>query len=179
MIKRFKNNSSGFVILYAVLLTTVTLAIGLILLAVIAKQIQLSSIEKSSQVAYYAADAGRQCALYYDNLGYFGRVVSNADGNKSYQEPDSNLPTISCFGYNINNLSVGVGGNSYTFYAAITYPTTNFKACVSVTVEKNTDGPNVGTVITSKGFNTNNCEPGSLNVANPRRVERTIVVNKE
>jgi hypothetical protein len=173
MITLKHKRDQGFVILYAVLLTTITLAIGLLLLAVIAKQIQLSSIEKNSQLAYYAADAGRQCALYYDapTQNRFGRVVDGGAA-KTYEAP-ANSDNINCFD---KNFSVTVSGQTFTFFQEITYTQSAMKACVSVKVEKDV---NSGTTITSKGYNTSNCDPNLLNQANPRRVERTIVTVKE
>lgn len=91
-----KNNKQpGFVLLYAVLVVTVVLAVGLILINIITKQITLSIVGRNSQVAFYAADSGRDCLEYWKRLGVFG------DGSTgTYQPPDGSITEITCDGNN-------------------------------------------------------------------------------
>lgn len=87
--------AKGFVILYAVLLTTVVLAIGLTVATIIAKQLQLAYIEKSYQAAYYAADAGRRCAFFWDGENGFWRFgQSSVDGLTLPANIDPPLPVV-------------------------------------------------------------------------------------
>lgn len=96
--KLFKSQpktKKGFVLLYAVLVVTVVLAVGLILINIITKQITLSIVGRNSQVAFYAADSGRDCIEYWDRLRAFG------DGSTpTYEPPDGSIKEITCDGNN-------------------------------------------------------------------------------
>lgn len=56
----------GFTLLIAVVLSSISLSIGLVLLDLALKQVLLSSAARQSQVAFYNADSVLECALYYD-----------------------------------------------------------------------------------------------------------------
>lgn len=180
---------SGFVILYAVLLTTVVLGIGIILLAIITKQIQLATLEKSSQAAYYAADAGRQCALYYDGTdddhNAFGYYSVDVEGNSVFTKP-SDSTNLECFDPS-SSLTVlsrtdlickDDDANCATFYAT-TISVGSIKTCTSVTVRKFKDGGKGITEIISNGYNQALCGSDKLETINPRRVQRTIRITKD
>lgn len=66
--KRFSNHSrkKGFTLLIAVLVSSIFLSLASTIATITFKQIILSSIGKDSQRAFYAADAGMECALYWD-----------------------------------------------------------------------------------------------------------------
>lgn len=57
---------SGFVILFAILISTIILIMSAGIFNVAQKESILSSYSKQSQIAFYAADAGVECALYWD-----------------------------------------------------------------------------------------------------------------
>lgn len=57
---------SGFALLIAVIFMSVMLTFGLVLGSIAYKQQVLASSAIASQYAYYAADAGLECLLYYD-----------------------------------------------------------------------------------------------------------------
>jgi len=63
-------NNNAFVMLYALLVASIVLSIGLSLSAIISKQIQLSSMGKMSKLAYFAADAGRNCGYVWGETAY-------------------------------------------------------------------------------------------------------------
>lgn len=56
----------GFTLLIAIILSMISLAIGLALADVAYKQVVLSQTAKQSQTAFYNADSALECALYYD-----------------------------------------------------------------------------------------------------------------
>ena len=56
----------GFVLLLAVLVSGILLALGLALYNIASKELLLSSAGRDSQFAFYAADSGIECALYWD-----------------------------------------------------------------------------------------------------------------
>ncbi len=66
----------GFSILFASLVASLVLAIGLAILRITIKQITLASAGRESQHAFYAADTGTECALYLD-YNYGGEVSSD------------------------------------------------------------------------------------------------------
>jgi len=63
---RKPNKQEGITLLVTLLLMGVLLGIGASLLNVTLKQFQLSGIALSSEVAFQAANAGMECALYWD-----------------------------------------------------------------------------------------------------------------
>lgn len=56
----------GFVILIAVLVSSLLISIGTFISIVALKEIRLSTSSKDSQIAFYAADSAIECALYFD-----------------------------------------------------------------------------------------------------------------
>lgn len=65
--RKYKKTGGGFVMLYAILVTTVVLSIALSLLSVLIEQVPISGMERESSLSFYAADTGMECALYWDN----------------------------------------------------------------------------------------------------------------
>ena len=63
-----KNTQRGFALLVAVIFTSVMLSFGLALGSLAYKQQVLASSATQSQYAFYAADAGLECALYTDQV---------------------------------------------------------------------------------------------------------------
>ncbi|MBI2618266.1 hypothetical protein HYW58_02325, partial [Candidatus Kaiserbacteria bacterium] len=61
-----KNKDGGFTLLIAVLVAGVLLAIGLAIFNIAIKELLLSSSGRDSQFAFYAADSGTECALFWE-----------------------------------------------------------------------------------------------------------------
>ena len=61
-----KQRNKGFVILVAVLVSSMLISIGTFIAVMALKELQLSSSSKDSQKAFYAADSALECALYHD-----------------------------------------------------------------------------------------------------------------
>lgn len=131
--------------------TLLLIATGMVSLAV--RQSLISASGRESQLAFYAADTGMECALYWD--------VNNPSGQSAFSI--STGSTISCNkdAANPDNQWV-VGGSGTSIVGSITFLPNPY--CATVTVTKNVDG---STLIESKGYNT-------CNAANPRRVERAV-----
>lgn len=142
-------NNKGFTLLVAVLISGVLLAIGLAIFNITIKELLLSSSGRESQFAFYAADSGAECALYWDQKGG-GFSTSTASA-------------ISCNGSSIAD----VGGVGYDTAMTFQFEVDGF--CSIVTVIKSETHPR--TKIESKGYNTT-CD----NNLNPRRIERAIRV---
>lgn len=56
----------GFTLLLATLTSSLLLILGSTVFNIIQKEIVLSSLGRDSQFAFYTADAGAECALYWD-----------------------------------------------------------------------------------------------------------------
>ena len=65
-------NKKGFALLFSVLVSSLLLTIGLSILNVSLKELAISTASRQSIFAFYAADSGREYALYTDTkLGNF------------------------------------------------------------------------------------------------------------
>jgi hypothetical protein len=152
----------GFTLLIALILTSVVLAVGVALIDIAVKQLQLASSSKNSQYAFYNADSALECALYYDqkvNAFYYG---------------ESQTIPIEC-----NNVSVfspdSTGLGAYAENQNATERTTTFSVPCSdgsgvtaaVTIIKKPTGT---TDIYATGYNT--CDSGSLT-----RIERGLKIH--
>ncbi len=60
-------NQRGFTLLLAALIASIVLALGTSIFQLAQKELILSSIGRDSQYAFYAADTGAECALYWDS----------------------------------------------------------------------------------------------------------------
>lgn len=119
----------GFTVLYSILITSAILSASLGVYNVVFKQLQLASIGRESQRAFYAADTGLECALYWDI-----RKRSFSPGN-----------TIKCAGSNIVLAEVR---NTFSFEIQLdgSSPT-----CAKVFVDKSASP---ATKIDSSGYNS-------------------------
>lgn len=136
---------------------SVTAALTLVSFAVInsaVKQLGISSLARDSQMAFFAADSGVECALYWDLKS----------GTNPFSTTTSPTPTISCNGMTVSQAT--------TYVNLISTSTVSFSPnpCISISVVKWYQGNELKTKIESRGYNT-------CTVSNPRRVERAILVN--
>lgn len=117
----------GFTLFYAVLTSSLLLAIGLAIFNITFKELVLSSGARESSNAFYAADTGLECALYWDlrhaaisspAFGFYGDSLASGlagywrfeDGTGSLIAVDSsgsgNIGTLT----NMDGSTVWVGG---------------------------------------------------------------------
>ena len=64
--KSFKKNNSGFILPLAVLITSIILSMSFTIFILVFSSIKFSALGRDSQVAFYAADGGVECALFWD-----------------------------------------------------------------------------------------------------------------
>lgn len=159
----------GFTLLLAVLITGIVLAIGLAILSVTLKEFLLSSLARESAVSLSAADAGMECARYWD-----------ASSNGDRFDVGAGQSSISCMGHNRNINPGGAGGVATT---DVQFGWGSPTVCARVTVLKyysESEPLNMGegrtcprgtecTTIISRGYNR---ACGQLD--NPRTVERAL-----
>ncbi len=163
-ILKFKEQK-GVTLYVAIVVTSALLLVSFAIADVTLKQAALASINRDSHIAFFAADTGVECALFWD--------LKNTLGGSAFATSSSSV--INCNGDSNNpenqNISInpvfGSGGQATSTFQI------NFKpeaACAIVSVSKSYSGPTLNTLIEAKGYN-------SCDVNNPRRVERAVRVS--
>jgi len=169
-----KLTDKGFVLLIAILLASVFSLVGASIFSISLKELVLSSGGKESQYAFYAADSGIECALYWDlKHNVFATSTYSSEVNNIYCS-DQDVTSLLSWKWkteiNGNFTSNDQGGTIFSFDL---YPNDLTRDdCVVVSVFKKRIGTSdyFSTEIESKGYNT-------CNLDSPRRVERAIKVN--
>jgi hypothetical protein len=141
--------SKGFVILFSIMMTSAVLVLAGAVANLVFKEALLVSSSRDSHYAFYAADGGSECALYWDLKKQHFPIGASAVGN------------ITC-----NNETFGVSqyGNIFFF----TYKTAGIGESYCANVEVDKSNP-ARVEVRSRGFNT--CD-----FASKRRVERALRV---
>ncbi len=175
----------GFTIFFAVLVSSLALSVGFAIYDLVSRELVLSQTTTQSQHAIFAADAGVECALYWDGKyvppvsnGFtsifaappivtglqVGDVVCNnqdiyADGTPP---PTYALPATGASGW--IDWSQASTSDTVTTEFTLDLPT----GCAQVTVTKVGNPPQ--TTVVSRGYNT--CLPTGI-----VRTERALQVN--
>jgi hypothetical protein len=191
--------SAGFTLFVALVVSSMLLAVGFSLSNIILKQLIFSNSGKESQLAFYAADSGAECALYWDRKDRLGLTTYNgafatstADAESldilcgmgmstDTDSPTAKVGSLEKFGDNLSATT--------TFYVDYRDPNNilQHKACAKVTVAKWLD-TNTGverTRIDSRGYNapfmgvvgfldTPGDIGGRCNISDNRVVERAV-----
>lgn len=182
-----ESNQKGFTLLFAILVSILILAVGASIISIALKQVILSGAGRESQYAFYAANTGLECALYWDLNG-----TTLNDGEAKYIFPPPNtegarrtdLDDVTCAGTNISSgssefsqsyTSPWITETNKTVFRIAISNTINSSLddilyCTEVTVEKSEVGDEVYTTITSQGLNT--CDPEN----DTRAVQRGLVL---
>lgn len=157
MTKLKYKKDSGFTLFVAVIITATLLLVSMGLASLTVKENFLTSSSRESQYAFYAADTGAECAIYWDVKNGTGlSAFATSTGSTIYCNKDANNPS--------NPTPSTVGGNTVSTFTMTFRPD---PYCAIVTVTKAADNT---TKIESLGYNT--CDP-----ANSRRVERAVRVS--
>ncbi len=166
MVKLQKNKA--FALLFAMFVSSIMLSIGLGISNIIYKELVLSGIGRESELSFYTAQTGLECAQYlnqtdplvFPGVGEDGRLDSTRDmcvGAKIDPDP------VTGTSYYVSTQATDGNSKTTTFQIRVQ----NSGApdmCASVLVEKRTDNY---INIESRGYNT--CDYN-----NPRRVERSL-----
>jgi Tfp pilus assembly protein PilX len=147
----------GFTLLFASLVGTLLLALGIATFNIVLREINLSSTARESHIAFYGADSGWECAFYWDRQKAFA-TSTNPGGSATIRCRETDIPV--------------------TVSRAPTTATSNFRlpldgtACADVVIQKtDPEGDKISaTVIESRG--RNDC----TNTPIRTRVERAIRV---
>ncbi len=153
------SSPKGFTLLFASLVSSLLLAVGLAIFDITLKEIILSSTARDSAYAIYTADTGIECAFYWD-FKYNGN--SSAFATSSFSSPAA---TISCNNQTITPAVVTTVNSAVTTFTLTMSPQ---PYCATVVISKS--GNPVNTVVVSHGYNT--CVAGD-----PRRIERALQAN--
>jgi Tfp pilus assembly protein PilX len=144
----------GFTLFVAIVIMGTLLLVATSITSLAYRESLISSSGRESQYAFYAADTGAECAIYWD--------VKNSSGFSAFATSTSSQ--INC-NQNVQNSSNPtpniVGGSSQSVFNLTFLPD---PYCAKVTVTKLPDGT---TKIESLGYNT--CD-----ASNTRRVERAV-----
>ena len=164
--------TKGFTLFFALLISSLALAIGLAIYDITVRELQLSEAATQSQYAIYAADTGAECALYWENKykDGSGNPLNGGTGSAfATSSTDTQMPgpgTVICNGQDVlvsSNWPIQIAPNGPpTATAATTTFTisgaTTAAPCSVVYVYKS-GNPSVTSVV-SHGYNT--CATGPL-----------------
>lgn len=171
MMKHFNRiQSRGFTTLFAVLVASLLLAVGLTIFDITYKEVVFSTVSRNSAYAIYAADAGAECGLYWDH-SYQG---SNASAFATSTTSSYQSSGIFCSGDGNGNAQDVTQNSGWLVTQAPAAATTTFQVnlgpyCAIVTVAKR--GNPAATSIVSRGYNT------ACNSVSPSRIERAIEID--
>lgn len=136
--------NKGFTLLVAVIVTGMVLIVSFAVVNVAVRQLIIANSNVESQYAFYNADSGTECAVYWDFK----------NGTSAFTAPIS--ATINCAG---QAAPTSVSGATTTFTLNFSAPR---RGCVTVSVGKHANNL---TIIDSRGYN--NCSVGAI-----RKLER-------
>src|ERR1035437_9397628 len=176
-VKSVPSTSSGYTLLFAMIVASIVLPLGVSILTISRKEFALSSSATQSTNAFYAADSGIGCAEYWagDNGGGKFATSSGVSGSNLITEDNGDRHTanqIVCSS-DPNSLQVAWSdspsttllptpiGTAYefTFYTPFSTDGTSNKSCAKVIVDKYVaQNQSLGamytyTSITSRGYN--------------------------
>ncbi len=169
MIQKISHNNKGYTLLFAVLVSSLVLAVGISILEVSKKEFLLAAAARESTSAFYSADSGLECAAFYDDSGILFRITGGSSVFANSMKCSNHIPTNS-------SLTSSGGASVYAFDILLDDVGNGAYTCARVTVTKDPKK----TTIESRGYNigwdtsTNTCSKPS-----PRRVERAIVYDYE
>lgn len=161
MKKRTDNTQTnrGFTLLMSALVASVVLSIGVAIFSIVEKEVQLSSIGRDSQFAFYGADSAADCALYWDvRQQWFATTSSpidiNCDGQTVALATSHTYDTFGAWESTLFEYEYAPGGR-----------------CANVLVVKTVSGNTIRTTIHADGFNVACADINTSNRALQRSVE--------
>jgi len=166
--------NKGYTLLFAVLVSSLVLAIGISILFINKKELLLTIGARDSAAAFYAADAGLECGIYADDK----RVFEWKEDNTTKLSAECPFPAIVWREkptLPIEELPVEPNVVTFKFHIKLH---NDYNSCAEVIVRKSqrSGGNGIRTSVESRGYNTGwqGGANGSCNLASPKRVERAI-----
>ncbi len=162
---KIENSERGFSLFISIVVMGALLLVAFAVSNLASKEVSFATFNRDSQYAFFAADAGIECAIFWDSKA-----------SPSAFDPATPGSPISCNGVSMSTgklisgttttMMIGGGGNSKSVFGFLLWGASD-QPCVHVIVNKNPSGT---TKINAYGYN--NC-----NQSDPRRVERGVEVN--
>jgi hypothetical protein len=121
----------GFALLFSIVVVSVVVITTLAVSSIVRRGLEITSVGERSMEAFFAADAGLECALYWD--------IKERPQNKFRSSPGP----ISCLGFSIPVTGVGS-------IASFSIKDSARDVCADVTVSIN----GLNTTVSSRGYNT-------------------------
>ena len=163
-------DKKGMALLIAVIATSALLLASIAISDISFKQQLISYSGRESKIAFYAADAGLECALYYDLKvdDFFNTPNTNPLAARSLE--CNGIPAT------VHNITTAQGADPFISRFSYNLPS---GLCVIVEIEKITSGSNILTQVTSRGYNTSCSSHGVVPIISigARNVERALEVN--
>jgi|SRR3989344_1075525 len=157
-------NNEGFTLLISIVTTSLLLLVSFVVVNVSLKQLVAANVNQESQYAFYAADSGTECAVYWDlKNGPVSAFDISTPGviSCSRQNISTGSQTVPTNPPVQSRIGGGGAGNRTSIFSL------NFtKGCAIVQVTKNPDG---STTVDSRGYNT-------CNLSASRRFERGVTL---
>lgn len=152
----------AFTLLIASLIGSILLTLAIFMISIAQKEVLLSTLSRDSQYAFYAADAGAECALFWDFRSGFDPDTATHVPHCSGQVVGENIAGISA-----DASDLVIGGRGYGVPSHMQFEQAG--RCVIVTITKTQVSGSDRTLIDSRGYNL----PCS-NTTSPRRLERAV-----
>ncbi len=155
----YNTSERGFTLLFAALLASLVTALGLAMFSIAKKELILSSLGRDSQFAFYTADTGAECAMYWDfrydafatSTVYTGATTCGGADLADFPVGDPKYDGVP-----------GMGGAAIS-----TFWFESGGRCAYVTVTK--QDARALTTVEALGYNT-----ACSDTTNPRRLERAV-----
>lgn len=170
---------NGFALLIALIISSILLVVGVGVAGIGFREMRLASFSSQSEIAFFAAETGLECGLYWDKAQPFSTAVplgsfatstfvnNDSDPFTSEGGTVSSMPLISCAassfsGFSYSSVSATIDEIKFT----INNPYVNMTIQKEFPTGSNKqDDARATTTITATGYNTSDS-------TNPRRVGR-------
>lgn len=158
--KHNRTSQKGIALYIAISVTGALILVAFAIIELALKQIAVSSAGRDSQEAFYAADSGSECAVFWD--------IKNPTNPGTSAFSTTSVQAISCNSLALTpSLAVAPAGNGTSTFTVTFAPD---PYCAVVTVVKYFNGNTPATRIESRGYNS--CDNTAF-----QRVERAIRID--
>lgn len=164
--------TDGFALLITLIVVSVVVSIGLTLLDLTIKQLQLASGSKDSEVSFHAANAGLECARFWRNNTDNNAVIDQRDDMIKFET--GAVVSVSCFNQtavNVTPRALSSGISEYTFRFNGGLANDRCSVVQMITLSSDPDATadangnavvlnNANTIISGYTATTKGCQPG-------------------
>lgn len=168
--KKMVSAERGITLFIAVIASSLLLLVSLAVVNITYKDILFSSSARDSQFAFYAADSGVECAMYWDfkNPSDISAFSITTEGTpRTINCNNQAMSTGDSLPGGVTGLIGGGGNSNPTSIFSFDYSPQAYCAIVTVNKYEAPGSPIIQTTIESRGYNT--CD-----TSNPKRLERAI-----